>query len=406
MTTYHAAWLLRPDEEPVRDGVLVVENGRVTYAGPWQRHPVDVDFGSALLLPGLVNAHTHLDLGGLRGKLPRPRSITEWLQAVVEYRRAGNVSEWDQAIEVGIAESLRHGTTVLGDVSFGGRSQGFLEKAPLHFIHFLELIGLRDDRTALALEQFVDWFRDRSAAEEPWKWGYSPHASYTVSWVLLTQLIEQLELSESEVPLAMHVAESREELQLLQDHTGPFVEFLRSLGAWCPENLIASLDEVLTLLTEAACPLIIHGNYLTPAQWRPLAGRVSVVYCPRTHAYFGHEPHPYLHMLGDGVNVALGTDSLASNPDLSILNECRFLWERDQSSLNGPMLLKLATLNGLQALGVAPREGLLRTGSRADFVVVPCPDRADDPWESLFGSTTLPAATYLNGELVTTRSSE
>src|SRR5688572_4570294 len=132
MTTYHAAWLLRSDDEPVRDGVLVVENGRVVEAGPWKRQSIDVEFGEALIIPGFVNAHTHLDLGALR--LPKPPSFTAWLEQVVNYRRDEDIREWDAAIIDGINESIRQGTTALGDISANGSSWMFLEPFNVRFV--------------------------------------------------------------------------------------------------------------------------------------------------------------------------------------------------------------------------------------------------------------------------------
>ena len=104
------------------------------------------------------------------------------------------------------------------------------------------------------------------------------------------------------------------------------------------------MDELLQSLRQFKFLTLVHANYLTTEQWQWLNPPLTVVYCPRTHAYFGHDPHPYLEMHADGVQVCLGTDSLASNPDLSILEEARFLWRRDQGKLTGD---------------VASRDGLL-----------------------------------------------
>ena len=142
--------------------------------------------------------------------------------------------------------------------------------------------------------------------------------------------------------VAMHVAETLEEVELLNHRTGPFVEFLKQLNVWHPSEFCSSMDELLHLLMTSFKHLtLVHGNYLTRHQWQRFPV-LKVVYCPRTHAYFGHQPHPYLDMLADGVFVQLGTDSLASNPSLSILEEARYLWHRDRARLDGPTLLRLA----------------------------------------------------------------
>jgi cytosine/adenosine deaminase-related metal-dependent hydrolase len=183
---------------------------------------------------------------------------------------------------------------------------------------------------------------------------------------------------------------------LLGRQTDEFVSFLQSINAWSPSELCKSMDEVLELLNGFDRPVLVHGNYLTQHQWRKLKAGSSVVYCPRTHEYFGHRPHRYLEMAAYGVNVALGTDSLASNPDLSVLNEARFLWRRDRSRLTGPGLLRMAARNGAAVLDY-DEGGTLEVGKRADFVVLPCPGPANDPWEQLFGEETAPAAVYVGG---------
>ncbi len=394
MTTYHAAWLFTEHDYPTRDAVLQVEAGKVVYAGSWEGQPVDVDFGPAMIIPGLVNAHSHLDLGRLR--VAQPRSFTEWLEQVVQYRRQENLREWNDAIVEGMMESVRHGTTAIGDISSGGLSWIFLAASGLRFITFYELIGLSDERTEAALNAFSNW-QARLSAEQRAQLGYSPHAPYTVSRRLLNGLVDAL-AGQSRQPIAMHLAETREELQLLREQTGPFVPFLTGLGAWHPENLLASVEEAIYLLNRFSTALVIHGNYLRQDQWRRLSRDASVVYCPRTHHYFCHEPHSYLDMLADGVNVALGTDSLASNPDLSILNECRFLWQRDRDRIGGANLLKLATVNGHRALRTTEDCEFFTPGCVADFAVLPCADPKADPWEQLFSAQTEPLATFVAGK--------
>jgi cytosine/adenosine deaminase-related metal-dependent hydrolase len=182
-------------------------------------------------------------------------------------------------------------------------------------------------------------------------------------------------------PVAAHVAESREEIELLAHHIGPFVAFLSELGAWDPAGLVEGTDALLRMSSTAAPLLLVHGNYLDPSA--PLPPGATVVYCPRTHAAFGHPPHPFRQLLRRGVRVALGTDSLASNPDLSVLAEARFL-RRMAPEVPGALLLHLATLAGAEALGWGDQAGSLTPGKSADLVVVRLPqDGPDDPHELL-----------------------
>ncbi len=383
-TTYRADWVFTGVGEPIKDGVLIEQDGMLVEYASWKHQQIDVDLGQSLIIPGLVNAHTHLDLGALRGKLPPPTQFTDWLVQVIAYRRQVNASEWTASIHEGIRESIRHGTTWLGDISYNGESLDALQSTGLNYLVFREIIGMKRERAELAMDLADDWVNDDSNTGGR---GLSPHAPYTVSEGLLTLLHACFH----QVPMAMHVAETREELQLLNDKAGPFRDFLQSLGVWHPDQFFGSIDDVIHLLDDLDQAYLVHGNYLTREQWQRLSSTTTVVYCPRTHAYFGHEPHPYLAMLADGVNVALGTDSLASNPDLSILNECRFLWQRDRDKLDGPTLMKLATHTGKTAL--YPKKP-------ASFVVLPHSAQSSDPWELLWNGTALPSAVYLRGKKV------
>jgi aminodeoxyfutalosine deaminase len=383
-TTYRADWVFTGVGEPIRNGVLIENAGTIVKCVPWHGHQVDVDLGQSLIIPGLVNAHTHLDLGALRGKLPSPACFTDWLVQVIAYRRKANIQEWTTAVDEGIQESLRHGTIWLGDISFNGQSLDPMKSAGLVGLVFRELIGMSHERVELALSLVDNWVNEDKEVDSR---GLSPHAPYTVSEPLLTLLHSHYHST----PMAMHVAETQEELQLLNEKAGPFKDFLQSMGVWHPDQLFDSIDDVLNLLNDLEQAYLIHGNYLAREQWQRFNTSTTVVYCPRTHAYFGHENHPYLLMLDDGVNVALGTDSLASNPDLSILNECRFLWQRDRAKLDGPTLMIMATNNGQTSL--LPKD-------TASFVVLPHDESSPDPWELLWNGTAQPSAVYILGKLV------
>jgi len=140
--------------------------------------------------------------------------------------------------------------------------------------------------------------------------------------------------------------------------------------------------------------VIAHGNYLKPKQWQKLHASASVVYCPRTHSAFGHEPHPYQGMLNDGVIVALGTDSLASNPDLSVWNEARFLFHQ---GVEPQRVLEMLTINGAKALGLGEQFGTLDIGKRADVVCLPACDDSRSVYQSMFEGHAAPELVFRNG---------
>jgi cytosine/adenosine deaminase-related metal-dependent hydrolase len=194
--------------------------------------------------------------------------------------------------------------------------------------------------------------------------------------------------------MAIHLAESLAELQLLREHAGPFAEFLKELGVWDPAGLVANADELLAILREAPTVLFAHGNYLSPDA--AIARGQSVVYCPRTHAAFGHAPHPLAALLRRGVRVALGTDSLASNPDLDMLAEARFVHAR-HPDVSGAALLRMLTLSGAEALGWARETGSLTPGKSADLVVLPLPDVEPADPHALLWESALPISAALSG---------
>jgi cytosine/adenosine deaminase-related metal-dependent hydrolase len=202
------------------------------------------------------------------------------------------------------------------------------------------------------------------------------------------------------MPVATHIAETPAEDDLVQHRSGPFVPFLVELGVWEPEGLWFHPARYFQEWRDCPHPLFVHTNYLdtsalTSVITIPNYGTLvqclipkgaSIVYCPRTHAAFGHPPHPFRDFLARGVRVALGTDSLASNPDLDLLAEARFLHAR-YPDVPGATLLRMATLSGAEALGWADETGSLTPGKSAELVVLPLPDvERPDPHELVLAS--------------------
>ena len=227
------------------------------------------------------------------------------------------------------------------------------------------------------LEALVRWEADVAETALCRK-GTSPHAPYSIEGPMFRIL------AEPHLCLATHVAESPGEVELIGSKSGPFAAFLKDLGMWHPNVLVPSFASALRRTRTARRTLLVHGNYLSPDL--TIHPNQSLVYCPRTHAAFGHPPHPFREFLARGVRVCLGTDSLASNPDLDLLAEARFVHAR-HPDFPGEDLLKMATLAGAEALGWEDEAGSLEAGKSADFVAVPLPDRdAADPHDLLFAA--------------------
>jgi cytosine/adenosine deaminase-related metal-dependent hydrolase len=383
-----ARWVFPVDGPPVERGIVVVHGEQIVAVEPHGTRAADTDLGNVAILPGFVNAHTHLDLTGLRGKCPPSPDFVGWLRQVIAHRRAVTLEQTQADIRAGIDECLRFGTTLVGDIASGGASWDALAEAPLRAVVYYELLGLSKERAAAACEAWNWWHRARSASPTC-RAGVSPHAPYSVRASLF------LGAATADVPVATHLAESRAELWLLGDRCGPFVPFLKELGAWDPEGLAEGPDHILRLMNGLNPVAFAHSNYLRAED--PFPNNGAIVYCPRTHAAFGHPPHPFREFRTRGVCVALGTDSLASNPDLDILAEARFV-HAHRPDVPGSTLLGMATIRGAEALGWQGTTGSLQPGKSADLVVLPLPHAdADDPHRLVFESDRAVSAVMFRG---------
>ncbi len=372
MPTFTARWILPVAGPPLERGTITVRGDRIVAVEPRGFRTPDEDLGEATILPGLVNAHTHLDLTGAAGLTPPVpgEGFSEWLRRVIAFRRTRSPEQIEADIRAGLAESLRHGVTLLGDISSGGASWPILKDAPVRTVVFWELIGTTLARFESALHSAIVGMSAQPNTPTC-RWGRSPHAPYSVhkhGYELAAQLPGSA---------AVHLAESAAEMELLAHRTGPFVPFLESLGVWEPDGLIREPREWLTTHPEQRL-VVVHGNHL-PGD-TPLSASQSLAICPRTHAAFGHPPHPFREFLARGVNVCIGTDSLASNPDLDVLAEVRELHRR-HPDVPAETLLEMATINGARALGFDGDCGTLEPGKCADFVVLP--GAGGDPHASL-----------------------
>jgi cytosine/adenosine deaminase-related metal-dependent hydrolase len=403
-----AARVIFPVEgPPIREGSLTIEDGRIAWVGPSVERTADLDLGHVAILPGFVNAHTHLELSPIAPSHEGIEDEIDWLRRVIDQRCTGSRDSFLATVARNLAASQAAGTTFLADTTPAGLSWDLVARAPLRGVVFAELIGLKRMRGLETDQAAWDWISSLTpagrvaACARP---GLSPHAPYsTAGWLYYKS-------ASSRLPLATHLAELPEERELLAHRRGRLRAFLEDLGAWDDdwEPIGPSpADYVRKGSLREADWLIAHGTYLDPSEfWQlrpeaaPESQRVAVAYCPRTHARFGHAPHPYRAMLERGVVVCLGTDSLASAPSLSVLDEMRFLHRADES-LSGPLLLTMATLFGAWAFRAETVTGSLKPGKSADLAIVALPDRDEsDPYQLLLDSDQPVLATMFEGDFV------
>jgi aminodeoxyfutalosine deaminase len=401
LAAYRARWIVPVDARPVKDGVLVVSSGRIVRIAERWPEPV-VDLGDVALIPGLVNCHTHLEFSALPEPLSPGLPFTDWIHRVIRYRQE-HPDVVPAAIRAGLTESLAGGVTLLGDIaSTGWTWDDYAAVVPRpQMVVFQELLGLTAERIAqqktllespgamlpalgehgpssdAMLAQSGKHGTRKTSADAQAQTGIiglSPHAPYSVHPELFAAALTVA--AAKSAPVTVHLAETAAERELLTDGTGEFRRFLTSLGLWS-DGLFGgrSFADWLHALAELPRALVVHGNFLNAEELAILARspHVTLVYCPRTHAAFGHPPHPWRDLLAIGGSVALGTDSRATNPDLSLWREMQFL-ATQHSDIPQHDLLKLGTLCGAKALGFGHDAGSLTPGKRADVAAVALAD--------------------------------
>ena len=393
--TVTARWVFPVAGPPLPQGTVSVRRGRIVAVDPHGTRAADENLGNVALLPGFVNAHTHLDLSGARGATPPTDAdhFPDWLRAVIAFRRVRTPEQVATDTRAGLAEALRFGTTLIGDIAADGGSWDVLAAAPVRAVVFREMIGLSEQRCEEAVTVAREWLTGRKNTATC-RAGLSPHAPYSVRRAMFAAAGHLCR--EGKHPMAVHLAESEAESELLHLRKGPFVAFLKGLGVWDDAEFAPGFQELMSECDFGQPRLFIHGNRLPP--WMRIRNGSAVVYCPRTHAAFGHPPHPFRDFLARGVRVCLGTDSLASNPDLDPLAEARFV-RAQHPDLSGDMLLKMVTQAGVEALGWGDECGTLEAGKSADMVAVPLPDGdAPDPHELLLADFPADRRTMFRGD--------
>ena len=379
MRRYHADWVVPVTAPPVPNGTVAVEGERIAYVGPRHGAPPgdDVELGAALLLPGLVNAHTHLELTAMRGML-EGLSFPDW---IVRLQRA-KVAVLDRdrlldAARAGLAEGIRNGITCYADTCDSGVALIAMREAGVRGIMYQEVFGPDPGHAATALEELKAKVEGHRADIDGLRsLGVSPHAPYTVSDELFA-LVAAYARAES-LPVAVHIAESHEEELLVSEGAGRFGEGLRRRGiAVGPRarSPVALLERAGVL---GARTLAIHCVRADDADIAALAASdTAVAHCPISNAKLGHGIAPVTRMIARGIRVGLGSDSMASNNRMHLLEEARSavlaqqIAKRSPCAMSAREALVMATIGGARALGLDGRIGSLEAGKDADLAAFP-----------------------------------
>lgn len=353
----------------LRKRILRIERGRITALEPDRGQKVDWDFAETVLIPGLVNAHTHLELSTTKVSPPPSGRIAPWIEKLLSQKAKQKEGAPEKAIRCGLQLCLQSGTTTVADIASLGINPEVFRESKLRALVFWEFLGLDPEIAKTRWAQALYSLRQKQTAQL--RFGLSPHAPYSVSERLFRSFAAHLHRSQTQA--ALHFAESRAELEFLRWGKGDLFDFLNSLqkipNSWKPPQQ-APLTWLQSRRAMHHRCMLIHGNYLEDAQIRELAQkRVSVVYCPGSHHFFRHERYPLRSYLRSGVNLALGTDSLASNQSLSLFREMKLV-RKSFPWVSARQVFQMATQNGAKALGWQNEIGSLEIGKLADFVVL------------------------------------
>lgn len=379
-TIYTAQWVLPITATPIYDGAVVIEGATIIYVGQRgdlpdglrasSRH---VDLGTAVLLPGLVNAHTHLELTAMRGFL-EGLAFREWLSTLTRARRECFDAEslYDSAC-AGIEEAFRNGITTCADTTESGAPLAAMRDLGMRGIGYVEVFGpdpAQCDASIAGLERAVATHRVHDSALV--HTGVSPHAPYTVSEPLFRAVAELAR--RDALPIAVHIAESDAESRFVQRGEGPFADLLRARGiAVAPQarSPIALLDACGVL---ACQPLLIHAIRIDEADVARIAQHgARVVHCPISNLKLGQGIAPIELLQAAEIATGLGTDSVASNDRMDLLGEARqaallqAMRRGRPDALSAHDALRMATIGGARALGLDHAIGSLEVGKAADL---------------------------------------
>jgi cytosine/adenosine deaminase-related metal-dependent hydrolase len=387
--TLASSWVVPVEGPPIRDGLVVVEGERVAWVGPARAPGAPVgpvrDLGPGILLPGLVNAHCHLELSHLQGVARFGEGFVPWVEDVVAARPRFAEEEVSARTAAAVAALEAGGTVAVGDISNRLAHLPVLGDAGLWAVVFLEVLAW-DPAAVPPTERWIDeqLATARGARDVVVRLG--AHALHSVSPELLGRLVKRGGVG------TLHLAESPEESRFLERGDGPWAEFLarRGLGGvpFTPPGTspVRYADE-LGLLHPGL--VAAHGVQVDSADREILARRrVSVALCPRSNRNLGVGTADVPALLAAGVRLCLGTDSLASAETLDVLDDAAVL-ARQFPTLAPAALVRMATAGGAEALGFDDL-GTLAPGRRAALAFVPTPDEPEDPCAHLVSGTARP----------------
>ncbi len=406
-----ARTILPVSHPPIDNGAVLVAGNRIRAVGPWpdfksKGEEEIVDLGEVVLLPGLVNAHCHLDYTDMAGQLPPPRTFTDWIPLITAAKSAWSYSDYARSWLRGVHMLLRNGTTTVADIeAMPDLLPDLWDATPLRVFSFLEMTGIRARREPEeilreAVEKIDSLAHGRCSAS------LSPHAPYSTLPELLRSSARLGRARRWTV--CTHIAESEQEFEMFKHARGAMYDWLQRNHRDNSDCGLGSPVEHLARNKMLGKNLIaVHANLLARGD-AALLGKhqVNVVHCPNSHAYFRHPPFQRERLAAAGVNLCLGTDSLATvrvvekqKPELNLFAEMRTLVARDKA-VSAEEILQMATVNGARALGRKGQIGELSAGAFADLIALPAVSGGKDVYEAVLGHAGPVHASMIDGRWV------
>jgi cytosine/adenosine deaminase-related metal-dependent hydrolase len=369
---YQASLLYPGDGPAIPDGWIEVQGGVIVATGCAADLPPNTPadaihrLSDRVLMPGLVNLHCHLELTTLHDRLTPGKPFPTWVEQLRGYTAGLDADDYRHAAHVGVERLIAGGCTTVLDVGNTGEALDVLAQSSLRSFPCVETLGL-DPHYAPSRFEAARALSLKSGGTDRFKPGLAPHAAYSMSTELLRRVMD--DQRSSGLPVTIHAAESREEAELFASGTGPLAEYCRRIFADAPHHFGTS--PVRWLESEGLLPdglILVHGNMLDETDMEILARHhATVVHCPSSHAFFGHPRFPYERLRAHGINVGLGTDSLASGDSLSMWEQMR-LFSNAYPDVPMEDVVAMATINGAKALGLSD-VGLLKAGWKADLAI-------------------------------------
>jgi len=403
---FRASWVLPIDRPPVRNGWVAVERDRVVAIGSLSEAAAgarstrdDIALGNVAILPGLVNAHTHLELSHMRDEVPPASDFVTWVRSVMRARRQRpdpRSAEIMDGVRSGVAESIAAGTAVVGDISNTLVTYEPLAASPLAGVVFYELIRFNAPEPVVLVEAAEAEVAKLGATGRV-RTSLAAHAPYSVAPLVFRAIRKAID-RDPFAPCSVHLSESAEEVEFIQNGGGPWRAVLEDLGAWDPDwvpprvSPVQYLDDAGFL---GANVLAVHGVQMTLDDLGRLRARgTTLVTCPRSNGHTGAGAPPIQDFYDAGVRVAIGTDSLASTPDLNVFAELATI-RALAPDIAADALLRSATIEGARALGFDADYGTIEPGKLARLIAVALPSVIDDVEEYLVGGIEPSQITWL-----------